>query len=169
MYDVGSRREDAYPEPIRSPTPYILWSYPYNLHPTSYFLLPDPTQEPCSQIAVSVYISDKVGKVGKQSGLGEFEQLVLLSIMQLKDKATAPDIARILEEKARRDVSRGALYSSLDRLEKKRFLTWGVEELSSGERGHARRLFKVTDSGQEALRLYRAALLELWQGLEEVW
>jgi PadR family transcriptional regulator PadR len=105
----------------------------------------------------------------KKSPIGEFEQLVLLAILQLKKKAGAPNIARLLEEDADREVSRGALYSSLDRLEKKGLLTWEVESLEPGYRGHAKRIFEVTEIGKIALRTYRSALLNLWAGLDDVW
>ena len=49
--------------------------------------------------------------------LGEFEQLVLLSVLRLGDEAYGVTIARELEEGAGRRVSRGALYTTLDRLE----------------------------------------------------
>ncbi len=107
--------------------------------------------------------------MGKNAGLGEFEQLVLLAILQLKDDANAPSIAQCLEESAQREVSRGALYSALDRLEKKEFLTWAVKATAAGDRGHPKRRFEVTEEGKGVLRNYRAALLELWDGLEEVW
>ena len=49
--------------------------------------------------------------------LGEFEQLLLLAVLRLGSEAFAPDIARELEARADRSVSRGHLYTSLDRLE----------------------------------------------------
>ena len=56
--------------------------------------------------------------------LGEFEQLVLLTILRLGDDAWAVDVARELEARAGRQVSRGALYTSFDRLENKGLLRW---------------------------------------------
>ncbi len=97
--------------------------------------------------------------------LGEFEQLVLLAILQLRDDAYAPNISRVLEEKARRAVSRGALYATLDRLERKRFLEWKIEAATSRRRGNRRRLFTVTPRGVEAAAVSREALLKLWKGL----
>lgn len=54
--------------------------------------------------------------------LGEFEQLVLLAVLQLGERAYAPEISRYLDESIGRETSRGALYSSLARLEQKGFL-----------------------------------------------
>ena len=97
--------------------------------------------------------------------LGEFEQLVLLAILQLRDDSYAPNISRVLEEKAGRGVSRGALYATLDRLERKRFLEWKIEAATSRRRGNRRRLFTVTPRGVEAAAVSREALLKLWRGL----
>ena len=54
--------------------------------------------------------------------LGEFETLVLLAILQLKDNAYGIEILRVLNEDAGRDVSFGAVYSSLRRMQKKGFV-----------------------------------------------
>ncbi len=99
-------------------------------------------------------------------GLGEFEQVVLLAIMKLKSEAFGPEIARLLENVAHREVSRGALYSSLDRLERKGMLTWRIPAANSEQRGQPMRLFAVTKLGIETLRDQRSVLLTLWSGLE---
>jgi PadR family transcriptional regulator PadR len=104
----------------------------------------------------------------RQSTLGEFEQLVLLAILQLEDEAYGPNISEELETKAGRRVSRGALYSSLDRLEQKGLLRWKIEAATSTRGGYPKRRFEVTRPGIAALREYRKALTNLWAGLEEV-
>ena len=68
--------------------------------------------------------------MGRKGFIGEFEQVVLLAALQLKDGAHAPAIGRMLEEDAGRPVSRGALYSTLDRLERKGLLEWHIEARS---------------------------------------
>jgi len=104
----------------------------------------------------------------RQSIIGEFEQLVLLAILQLKEDAYGPNISEELETKAKRRVSRGALYSSLDRLRQKGLLRWKIESATSARGGHPKRHFEVTRPGIAALREYRRALTNLWAGLEEV-
>ncbi|UCG87549.1 MAG: PadR family transcriptional regulator [Gemmatimonadota bacterium] len=104
----------------------------------------------------------------RQGTIGEFEQLVLLAILRLKEEAYGPNISEELERKAGRRVSRGALYSSLDRLQQKGLLQWQIEATSSDRGGHPRRRFEVTRTGIAALREYRKALTRLWAGLEEV-
>lgn len=102
------------------------------------------------------------------ASLGEFEQLVLLAILGLGPEATGAGVSTRLEERAGRDISRGALYSSLDRLERKGFLTWKVEESTPERGGHPSRVFSLTEPGLEALREHQRALRRLADGLEEV-
>ena len=59
--------------------------------------------------------------------LGEFEQLVLFAIVQLDPAAYGASIRKLIEERAGRSVSSGALYTTLDRLEQRGLLAsnWG--------------------------------------------
>jgi DNA-binding PadR family transcriptional regulator len=106
--------------------------------------------------------------MSRQAALGEFEQLVLLAVLGLEDEATGSAISIQLEEKANRRVSRGALYSALDRLESKGYLTWRIEGSTPERGGHPSRLFSVTEPGLEALREQQRALRNLSSGLDEV-
>ena len=99
--------------------------------------------------------------------LGEFEQLVLLSVMHLGDAAYVIDLRENLNAIAGRTVSRGSLYRTLDRLAEKGYVDWAVEEDVPGRSGHPRRNLRVTSRGREMLRLSRKTLLELWDGLED--
>lgn len=100
--------------------------------------------------------------------LGEFEQMVLLAVLQLKTEAVAVGILEELDRRAERSVSRGALYKTLERLEKKGLLTWKTEEGFPERGGHPRRLFTVTPRGIAALQDTRQALIRLWEGLDSV-
>ena len=100
--------------------------------------------------------------------LGEFEQLVLLTLLKLGDEAYALPALKELSGIAGRPVSRGALYRTLDRLSEKDFVSWVVEEKVEGRGGHPRRRFTVMPSGIAALKASRNALLDLWDGMEEV-
>ncbi len=104
----------------------------------------------------------------RQASLGEFEQLLMLAVLQLEDEATGTSISTALEEEADRRVSRGALYSALDRLESKGYLTWRVQESTPVRGGHPARLFSVTEQGLDAVRRHQRALRNLTQGLDEV-
>ncbi|MCG8467027.1 MAG: PadR family transcriptional regulator [Gemmatimonadetes bacterium] len=100
--------------------------------------------------------------------LGEFEQIVLLAILKSGSAPYANEIRRIINEVADRDVSRGALYRTFDRLSAKGYLVWTMaDDGPVPERGgHPMRCFAVTESGLAALRKSRRTLLELWDGLE---
>ena len=100
--------------------------------------------------------------------LGEFEQLLLLAIARLGDRAYGLDIARELEDRAGRVVSRGALYTSLDRLEDKGLLRWRAAEGTPARNGLPRRLYVVTPAGMAALRASRDTLRRMWHGLEHL-
>ena len=56
--------------------------------------------------------------------LGEFEQMVLLAILQKDEKAYGVEVRRELEACPRRRVTRGAFYTTLDRLESNDYLSW---------------------------------------------
>jgi DNA-binding PadR family transcriptional regulator len=111
---------------------------------------------------------EAMGRMGRKGFIGEFEQVVLLAILQLNEEAYAPEISRKLEGDAGRPVSRGSLYSTLDRLERKGLLEWRIEASSADRDGHQKRRFSVTGEGISALRASRDMLLTLWEGLDEV-
>ena len=100
--------------------------------------------------------------------LGEFEQLLLLAVLQCGDDPYTVPIRRLLSERAGRQVARGALHTSLDRLEAKGLVTSAMGEPLAIRGGRSRRYFRVTPAGVEALRAARAAVSTLSQGLEEL-
>jgi DNA-binding PadR family transcriptional regulator len=106
--------------------------------------------------------------MGTNTFLGEFEQMVLLAILQKGDKANALEIRRELEESAGRKVTKGAFYTTLDRLEKKKYLTWTARVPETGRGGFPQRHFRVTAEGIQELRKCREALSRLWRGLDTV-
>ena len=99
--------------------------------------------------------------------LGEFEQMILLSIMRLGDDAYGLAIRRELESVAARRPSTGALYTTLDRLEKKGLVISSEGESTQERGGRPRRYVALTDEGHVALARSRSRLLALWDGLEK--
>ena len=100
--------------------------------------------------------------------LGEFEQMVLLATLRLKDEGYAIPIREEIEARTGRSVARGALYTALDRLEAKRCLKSRMSEPLAERGGRSRRYFTVTPAGLRALRASRDAWLQLWNGLESM-
>lgn len=106
--------------------------------------------------------------MSKSEKLGEFEQVVLLSIMQCGDSAFSLKVRKMIAELAERTVSRGAYYATLDRLERKGFVEWREETDAERWGDMPLRVYSVTGAGVEALRHSRAVLERLWDGLDEI-
>ncbi len=105
----------------------------------------------------------------KRTGyLGELEQMVLLAILQLRDRAFGTNVLDELNIRVQRKVSRGALYVTLDRLEEKGMLTSKLGDPTPRRGGRPKRYLRVTAAGVAALRKSRTAWLSLWEGLDSV-
>jgi DNA-binding PadR family transcriptional regulator len=99
--------------------------------------------------------------------LGEFEQMVLLSIIRLDDDAYGLAIKDELEAVAGRSPSSGGLYTTLDRLETKGLVESYAGEVTAERGGRPRRYVRVTPEGQALLARSRNSLMALWDGIEE--
>ncbi|NKB90569.1 MAG: PadR family transcriptional regulator [Acidobacteria bacterium] len=97
---------------------------------------------------------------------GEFEQMVLVAVLRLRQDAFALSIIRELDRVVGREVSRGALYRALDRLESKGLVKWEVEEGGPERGGKRRRRFRLTGAGLAIVRKCYEAQQRLWVGLE---
>ncbi len=101
--------------------------------------------------------------------VGEFERLVLLAILRQTDAPYANRVREDLEANAERNVTRGALYRTLDRLASKGLIEWELEPSRTPERGgHPMRRLQVTEQGREAARWSRDILLRFFSGLGPV-
>src|SRR5687768_13671360 len=100
--------------------------------------------------------------------LGEFEQRVLLAILRCDKQAYPIEIRKEITRASGVEPSRGAFYTTLDRLEAKKLLRWTSERGDAGRDNLPQRRFTVTADGVKALRASRKTLLELWTGLEEI-
>ena len=106
--------------------------------------------------------------MGGRTFLGEFEQRVLLAILRCGSGAYPLAIRKEIARASGHDPSRGAFYTTLDRLEAKQLVRWTTEGGDAGRDGLPQRKFTVTAEGVKALRASRRALLELWHGLDDV-
>jgi len=100
--------------------------------------------------------------------LGEFEQLVLLSILRLGSDASGASVATELEAQAGRRVSRGALYTTLDRLETKGLVRWKIGPGTRERGGLPRRCYTVSARGLATVRASHSVLQNMWSGLDDV-
>ncbi len=98
--------------------------------------------------------------------LGEFEQLLLLAVLRLGEDAYGVTIRREIEERTGREVSLGAIYPTMDRLEEKGLLTSFMGEPTGERGGRSRRYFTVLPEGVRALCRARDTFLAMWEGLE---
>jgi PadR family transcriptional regulator PadR len=101
----------------------------------------------------------------KEKYLGEFEQFLLLSTLKLGDNAYGSTIRQLLADTIQRDVTIGALYTTLERLEKKRLLESKMGEATPERGGRAKKYFKVTAKGEYALKRSKKALTSMWDNV----
>jgi PadR family transcriptional regulator PadR len=98
--------------------------------------------------------------------LGDFEQLVLLAIVRLSDDAYGSTIREQIEERTARSVAVGALYTALDRLERKGYVSSSMSDPTPQRGGRAKRYYRLRPAGAAALRQSREALARMWAGIE---
>jgi DNA-binding PadR family transcriptional regulator len=98
--------------------------------------------------------------------LGEFEQLILLAILRLRDNAYGVTIRAELAQRAGRTVAPGALYTALERLETKGLVTSRMSDPTPRRGGRAKRHVTVTAVGMEALTRSLRAYEGLLDGLD---
>ena len=100
------------------------------------------------------------------TGLGEFEQVVLLAILRLDDRAYGVAIREEIRACTGRAPTPGALYITLDRMEEKGLVSSRLGDPTPQRGGRAKRFFRVTRSGVAAVRRAHTAYRNLLQGLE---
>lgn len=98
--------------------------------------------------------------------LGEFEQMVMLAVARLDDGAYGMAILDEISERTGSDVAVASVYASLDRLERRGYVTSDVGEPTPERGGRAKRYFRLRPAGSYALRRVRSALEAMWEGLE---
>ena len=102
--------------------------------------------------------------------LGQFEQLVLTSILALEGEAYGVTIHAKVEDLSRpRKVARGAVYATLDRLEDKRLIASWLSEPRKERGGRSRRCYRLEKSGEKALRESIRMARRLYDTVAERW
>jgi|SRR5215471_7723138 len=101
----------------------------------------------------------------KRRVLREFEQAVLLAIWRLGSGAYGVTIRRDLMERLGRQISIGATYTALERLETKGFVSSWMGGATRERGGRAKRFYRIEAPGLHALEEARRATANLWGGL----
>lgn len=97
--------------------------------------------------------------------MGEFEQLVLLALLRLDNDGYGMEVREEIERRTGREVSYGAVYTTLDRLERKGYVAHRMGEATPERGGRAKKYFRALPEGREALRATRRALTVMWEGV----
>ncbi len=100
--------------------------------------------------------------------LGEFEHIVLLALLRLEGRAYGVSVRQEIELRTQREVSIGAVYATLDRLETKGYVNSHRGDPTPERGGRSKRFFRVTDEGLAAVNRTQSALQKMGAGLSEV-
>ena len=98
--------------------------------------------------------------------LGDFEQLVMLAVLRLDDEAYGTSIRNELKARAEREVSPGAIFTTLERLESRGLVTSRYGEPTAERGGRRKRFYKLSADGRRALARALRVVRRMVQGLE---
>jgi DNA-binding PadR family transcriptional regulator len=101
--------------------------------------------------------------------LGSLEHIVLLAMVRLGDDAYGMAVRREIESRTGRNLSIGATYATLERLEAKGLVSSYTGEPTAQRGGRAKRHFRVTAEGRRALTIAQDALQKMTAGLRPGW
>ena len=101
----------------------------------------------------------------KRTFLGEFEELVLLTVAILGEEAYGVTVTQELEQKTGRAVGFSSIHTTLQRLEEKGFLSSKMGGATAERGGRRKRFFEVTALGRRALKEVKQVREELWGAL----
>src|ERR1700719_3158010 len=93
--------------------------------------------------------------------LGEFEHIVVLALLRLEDRAYGVTVRQEIEFRTKREVSIGAVYATLDRLESKGYVKSRRGDPTPERGGRSKRLFRVTAKGVTAVNRTRRPLQKM--------
>ena len=103
--------------------------------------------------------------MAKSDNLGEFEQVVLLALIRLRANAYGASIRQEIAERTGRDVSVGAVYTTLERMQQKGFVSSARGAPTPERGGRAKRYYKIEAPGERALQRSRETMDRMWEGL----
>ena len=97
--------------------------------------------------------------------LGEFEQVILFSVLRLDEEAYGVAIRDVIEEQTGRTVSSGAVYTTLSRMEDRGLVRSTSGSTVPGQMGRPRKYYALTETGARALLDAYATTQKLAKGL----
>ena len=103
--------------------------------------------------------------MSKGDTLGEFEHLTLLAVLRLGEDAYGMRVRREIAERTQRDVTIGAVYSTLDRLAAKGLVKSALNDPTPERGGRAKRCFQITGLGIASLNRARRELGSMFDGV----
>jgi len=103
--------------------------------------------------------------VSKGEYLGEFEQMVLLALLRLKENAYGVTVRKEIQSRTDRRVAIGAVYACLERLERKGYVTASISDPQPVPGGRSRKYFEFTRAGAEALQQSREMVQRMTDGM----
>lgn len=104
----------------------------------------------------------------KKYQLGEFEEVVMLTVGVLYDSAYGVSIKNDIESRLKRSVSVGALQTALKRLEDKGYLKSYEGETSEERAGRPKKYFQITALGKRAMEHMKSTRDELWKAIPKI-
>ncbi|MCP4725641.1 MAG: hypothetical protein GY863_11425 [bacterium] len=93
------------------------------------------------------------------------EELILLSIWRLKDKAYCIPIHEHIEKLTDENILLGSIYMPLDRLVKRGLLESFLSDSTPERGGRHKRIYRLTKKGKEALNRIKELQLQMWDGI----
>jgi DNA-binding PadR family transcriptional regulator len=101
--------------------------------------------------------------------LGSLEYLVLLALVRLGPDSYGMTVRREIEKRAGRNLSIGAIYATLGRLESKGFVSSSIGQPTAARGGRAKRHFQIQAEGERALKASEEAIRRMSAGLKRRW
>jgi DNA-binding PadR family transcriptional regulator len=101
----------------------------------------------------------------RRTFVGEFEQLLMMALVRLGDRAYGVTIREEIERRTGREVSPGAVYTALDRLERRGFVSSNLGDPTPQRGGKRKRFYSLEPRGAAALQRTQEALRSMAKGL----
>jgi DNA-binding PadR family transcriptional regulator len=125
-----------------------------------------PLPDPDPIVVATVYHIDSEVVVARKK-LGYLESSVLIAVVEESESAFALEIRRAIKSATGRAVSRGAFYTTLERLGQKGLVSWENQVPPNARRELAQRRYAITPAGMRALEETKAELAAQWQRLAD--